>query len=216
MAEWAIQTSVSRPTRMAVPRPLLLTATTETTAGLVVSASALGIVAGSLLMSVWGGPKDRLRGLFLALGGTGVGFMVAGASPMIGWLLAGISLVHVVHPIAGSLNQAIWQSKVPPALQGRVFAVRQVMVIAATPVAYLLAGQLADRVFEPLLVEGGTFAAVVGGIIGSGPGRGIGLLFVLMGLTVAVAAAVGWSRPAIRDLETAVPDVELVDEMIPA
>lgn len=187
--------------------PLLLSVATETAAGTVVSLSAIGLVAGSLLMAVWGGPTDRLRGLFLALAGMGAGFAVAGISPGLGWIFVGIMVIHVAHPVAGSMSQAIWQSKVPPEIQGRVFAVRQVLSIAAAPVAYLLAGQLADRVFEPFMAGDSGLAGLTAQILGSGAGRGIGLMFVLLGTLVIGGVVVAWNAASIRTLDAAVPDI---------
>ena len=71
----------------------------------------------------------------------------------------------------------------------------------------LAAGPLADGVFEPLLVEGGLLADSVGRWIGVGPGRGIGLLFVFMGVGGCLAAMVGYLHPRIRHLETELPDM---------
>jgi MFS family permease len=189
--------------------PLLLSVTTETTAGTIVSVSGFGLVAGSLLMASWGGPEDRLRGLFAAIGTMGIGFAVAGVAPEVGWILTGITLIHVVGPVASSLSQAIWQSKVPPALQGRVFAVRQVLAIAATPVAFLLAGRLADGVFEPFMTGDSTLARLLRDVVGTGPGRGIGVMFILLGTVVVATAAIAWRNPAMRTFDADVPDVVL-------
>ena len=46
------------------------------------------------------------------------------------------------------------------------------------PVAYIVASPLADRIFEPLMAADGLLAGSVGQIIGAGPSRGIGLLFI--------------------------------------
>ena len=187
--------------------PLLLSVTSETTAGTIVSISAVGLVGGSVLMATWGGPTDRLRGLFIALGAMGAGFAMAGVAPSLVWILAGITLIHVAHPVAGSLSQAIWQAKVPVELQGRVFAVRQVLAIAAAPVAFLLAGQLADGVFEPLMAGGSSLAGLLGEVIGTGAGRGIGLMFIILGGLVIGATIVAWNHRAIRTFDETVPDI---------
>jgi hypothetical protein len=81
------------------------------------------------------------------------------------------------------------------------------MITSVTqPLGYLLAGPLADRVFGPLLAVGGPLSKTVGSILGVGPGRGIGLLFVVMGsLAVAVTAAGYLCRP-LRRLEYDLPD----------
>ena len=185
--------------------PLLLNLTTEQVAGVVVSIAAAGLVVGSLGLSVWGGPKDRVAGVYLPILAMGVGLILMGLRSSVGLVIAGMLLLHVTHPVAGGSSQAIWQSKVPPNLQGRVFAIRQVSAISAAPVAFLLAGTLADHVFEPAMAEAG---GVVGTLFGSGPGRGIGVMFVLAGLLVVLTVFVARNHPRIRNLETEVPDLE--------
>ena len=186
--------------------PLLLETTSERVAGIVVSIGAAGVVAGSLLLGIWGGPRSRIAGVYAPILAMGVGLVLIGLRPDITLIVAGILLMNTTHPIAGGSSQAIWQSKVPPNLQGRVFAVRQVSAIVASPVAYLLAGPLADRVFEPALADG---SGVLAGLVGSGPGRGIGLMFVLAGVFVVVVVARAWTHPRIRGLEVEVPDLAL-------
>lgn len=85
------------------------------------------------------------------------------------------------------ISQAIWQSKVAPAVQGRVFAVRSMLALVSLPLAYLIAGPLADQVFEPLLTPTGLLAGSVGKFIGVGRGYGIALLFVVMGMLTMLA-----------------------------
>lgn len=191
--------------------PLLLETTTEQIAGWVASLGAAGVVAGSLVLSVWGGPKDRVAGVYVPIFAMGAGLLLVGLRANVGLIVAGILLMNGTHPIAGGSSQAIWQSKVPPNLQGRVFAIRQVSAIAASPPAFLLAGALADRVFEPMMAEGGGPLAA---LVGNGPGRGIGLMFALAGLFVMGVVLVARSHPRIRHLETEVPD--LVPEGITA
>jgi hypothetical protein len=97
--------------------------------------------------------------------------------------------------------------KVAPAVQGRVFAIRTMISRSMMPLAFLLAGFLADQVFEPLLLEGGGWASgTIGQIVGVGPGRGIGLLFMISGLTLVVVSLIAWANPRLRNLEMELPD----------
>lgn len=185
--------------------PLLLETTTEQVAGWVASIGAGGIVAGSIALSVWGGPKDRVAGVYVPIFAMGLGLVMIGLRPSVLLIVAGILLMNGTHPIAGGSSQAIWQSKVPVNLQGRVFAIRQVSAISSAPVAFLAAGMLADHVFEPLMDDGGGVMATV---FGSGPGRGIGLMFVLSGLFVVAVVLVARTHPRVRNLESEVPDLE--------
>ena len=92
-------------------------------------------------------------------------------------------------------------------MQGRVFALRRMLAQASLPAAYLAAGPLADRVFEPLMSEGGALAASAGRWIGVGPGRGIGLMFVVAGVAGCLLATAGYLYPRIRHLEEELPDM---------
>jgi hypothetical protein len=109
-------------------------------------------------------------------------------------------------PILSSSNQVIWQKKVAADVQGRVFAIRRTIVLATPLVTYLTAGPLADRIFEPMMAANGPLAGSIGQVIGMGPGRGIGLLFVSMGLLLVLATAISWLSPHLRRVEEELPD----------
>lgn len=185
--------------------PLMLIVADAQIAGLVVSIGALAFVVGSLAVSVWGGPKDRIYGVYAPIMAMGVGLVLIGIAPIVGLVAAGLVLMSATNPIASGSSQSLWQSKVPPGLQGRVFALRQMSAIAAAPVAFLSAGVLADRFFEPLMTDAD---GIVGALLGTGPGRGMGLMFVLAGLFVVATAVVAYRHPRIRSLEVDVPDLE--------
>jgi MFS family permease len=193
--------------------PLLLSIGSEQAAGVVVSVGSVGLLAGSLALTIWGGPTNRVAGVFVPIAAMGVGLVLIGLRPSPALVLAGLLLMQATHPTAGGSSQAIWQSKVPPGLQGRVFAIRQVSAIASSPVAFLLAGWLADRIFEPLMATAGGPLAVV---FGSGPGRGIGLMHVIAGLFVVLVSFLAWNHPRIRNLEAEIPDLDEADLAIAA
>ena len=187
--------------------PLYLSFTNEVVLGTAMSVLGVGMLVGSVAMGLWGGPKRRIRGIMagIGLGGLLVAtmglddsvFLVTGAGF---WLMATVAIVN-------GTSQALWQVKVPPELQGRAFSVRRMLAQMAIPIAYLSAGPLADGVFEPLLAVGGGLAGSVGAAIGTGPGRGIGFMFVLMGLGTVILAAVAYAKPSIRNLEVELPDM---------
>ena len=185
--------------------PLLLETTSEQVAGWVISLAAGAVVAGSVILGVWGGPQDRVAGVYVPIFAMGVGLALIGLHPSVLVVVAGILLMNGTHPIAGGSSQAIWQAKVPPNLQGRVFAIRQVSAIVASPPAFLLAGWLADTIFEPLMATGSNPLTQ---LLGSGPGRGMGLMFVLLGVFVMAVVVTAWRNPRIRNLEDEVPDFE--------
>jgi len=112
-------------------------------------------------------------------------------------------------PVVSGLSQAILQSKVAPAVQGRVFAVAGMIAAASLPLAALTAGPLVDRVCEPLLAPAGALAPTAGRWIGVGPGRGAGFLFIVLGALVLVLVTRAALDPRLRRLESELPDADL-------
>ncbi len=187
--------------------PMILGFASSEALGAIISIAGAGLLTGGLAMSVWGGPKRRIHGMLAFELLSGICFMLIGLRPAF-WVTAlGAFFAHLTIAIVSGSNQAIWQSKVAPGIQGRVFATQQMIASAAAPFAYALAGPLADKVFEPLLAADGALAGSVGRIIGVGPGRGIGLLFIVMGLIKIMVTALGYAHTHIRLVEDELPDV---------
>lgn len=187
--------------------PLVLSFGSASTLGFVQMASGLGLLVGSLLMSAWGGPQRRIRGVigFITLGALGP--LLMGLQPSGIFAGAGFFILMFCVPFASASSQAIFQSKVAPAVQGRVFAIRGMIARSMMPLAFLLAGPLADYLFESLMREGGALGGmVIGRLIGFGAGRGIGLMFVITGLSLVVASALAFANPRIRRVEDELPD----------
>jgi MFS family permease len=187
--------------------PLVLAVTTPTVLGTVVSIGGFGMLVGGVLMSVWGGPKKRVRGIFGFALLAGFSLMLFGFRPYAPLLAASLFGFLFTVPIIEGSSDVIWQSKVAPEIQGRVFAVRQMVASSCAPLAYLAAGPLVDKVFGPMLQSNGALAASVGRVIGTGAGRGAGLLFVLMGLATIGVTLVAWLFPRIRRVEHELPDM---------
>jgi DHA3 family macrolide efflux protein-like MFS transporter len=193
----------------AVITPMILGFTSSGVLGAIISTAGGGLLVGSLVMSAWGGPKRRINGILYFELLSGLCFLLIGLRPL-AWLVAvGAFGAHFTIAIISGSNQAIWQSKVPPDAQGRVFAAQQVLGTSTRPLAYLVAGPLADRLFEPLLAIGGPLAGSVGQIVGLGPGRGIGLMFVTMGALKMMVTLGSYLYPRIRLVEDELPDAIL-------
>jgi len=195
--------------------PLILarTGNNELILGSVNTAGAVGGVVGGLAMSAWGGPKRRVLGvlggwlLFGLLGGTLFG--LGQALPI--WLIATFAAAFF-GPIIDASNQAIWQAKVEPDVQGRVFGVRRMIAWAISPLAHLIAGPLADQVFEPAMQPGGGLAGTFGRLVGTGNGAGMSLILVLCGIGIALVAIVGYMTRVVRNAEDILPDFDAVPE----
>lgn len=175
--------------------------------GTVLSISGVGGVIGGFMMSLWGGPKRRVHGVLggLALESlVGVTLLGLGRSLPV-WAAAAFCSAFLIPIISGS-NQAIWQSKVPPDVQGRVFSVRRLIAQVTSPLGVLIAGPLADFVFEPAMRSQNVFSALFGTIVGIGPGAGMALMFVLAGILGVVVGLSGYFFRVVRDAESLLPD----------
>lgn len=195
---------------MVLNGPLVLSIADAQVYGLIQVVSGAGMLAGSIVMGAWGGPKRRVIGIcgFIALSAVGLVIMGLQPSP---WLIgAGLFVMLFGVPIGSGSSAAISQTKIEPSVQGRVFAMRGMISQSMMPVAFLIAGPLADNVFGPLMAEGGALAPVLGPILGVGAGRGIGLMFVGAGLLLLIATALAWGNRHIRNVETELPDVKVV------
>lgn len=188
--------------------PLLYQPGSTDQLGIVLSVGGCGMLLGSVLMSVWSGPKNRVRAIIGFVGFQGIIVLIGGlkVSPII--LAIGIFGYLFSQPIIVSCNQAIWQSKVPTRLQGRVFALQQTLERSLAICAYLLAGPLVDNVLNPLMSDGGIIAQIIGKFINinTGMGQGVTLLLVLLGIVNLMVVAIAYKEPRLRHLETELPD----------
>lgn len=194
--------------------PLVLSFADAATMGGIQTVMGAGMLVGSVVMSTWGGPKRRIPGLLGFIAFAGLGLMVLGlqASPIV--IGAGILMVALMVPLASGTSQAIFLSKVEPGVQGRVFAMRGMVSRSIIPLAFLTAGPLADRVFEPLMLDpSASVLAGVGSLIGTGAGRGIGLMFIMAGVLMLAATVGAYLQPRIRQVEHELPDVEVEVEV---
>lgn len=181
--------------------PMILRSESAPVLGRVLSAASAGMVAGGLLLGFWGGPSRRVGGTLA--GGLLFGACLAAAGLRSSPVLVGAALFGMMFslPVINGCFRALWQQQTPAEMQGRVAATIQVVARCTVPLAFVGAGPLADAVFEPLLDTGGPLVATLGPVLGTGPGRGTGLLFVLMGSLSLAATLASWLVPAIRDVE---------------
>lgn len=194
--------------------PLVLSIGSATSLGVVQTFMGLGMLVGSLLMSVWGGvKKNRVRYIMFFIVLTSIGFFIAGSQASIAAISAGLFVLMFFAPFGGSISAAMFAMKVASDVQGRVSATRSMVSQSMMPIAFLLSGFLADHVFNPLLVEGGRLAnTFVGRWIGVGPSRGIGLMMIMSGLILFVISAIAYANKHIRNIETEIPDVVISEK----
>jgi MFS family permease len=183
--------------------------------GFVTSANAIGAVVGGLLISLWGGFKKKTNNIFLGETLTGLFLLVIfglGRSLPV-WIFA--TVIGGIFPVfTNGASQAIWQSKVAPDVQGRVFSARRVIAMSLMPITPILAGLLADYVTEPAMKSDTLLAHAFGWMVGTTNGSGMGLQFVLTGLLyISVTVVTYLFAPHVRNLEAELPDHDQMQKL---
>jgi MFS family permease len=180
--------------------PMVLSFASAQALGVVIASLGVGMLAGGAVLTVWGGPRRRIDGLagfalplglFLCLGA------VRPNIPMI--MIAAFSFMFCFTIIEGT-TRSVLQLEVEPDMQGRAFATLSMVTNAALCSSYALAGPITDHWVEPLMREGGPFAGSVGALIGVGPGRGMALLVLALGLLMILTAVLAYAHPDLRSL----------------
>jgi MFS transporter, DHA3 family, macrolide efflux protein len=198
-------------TYFAVLSPMVLARTggSEVTLGLVRTAMGLGGIAGGLAVTVWGGSRHKTRTYLVSvmLSFLVCDAMMAVSTSAAGWIAAGLlaefSIAFIVSPYF-----AIWQEKVPMDVQGRVFAMREMVQVASQPLGYLAGGLLADLLFEPFMLGGSSLAGSLRGLVGSGPGSGMAVMFLFTSLLGSLTGVWGLLSSTIRGLDSE-PEIDL-------
>ena len=190
--------------------PFILSRTGNNSAslGAAQSAAAIGAVFGGLLISLWGGFKRRMTSIFIGEALTGLFalllFGLGRTLPV--WII--FSVIGAIFPVfTNGASQAIWQAKVAPDVQGRVFSARRMIAWSMGPITPVLAGLLADYVTEPAMQSSTWLAKAFGWLVGTGPGSGMAVQFIITGiLYMLVVLVVFLFFPVVRDLEDRLPD----------
>ena len=69
------------------------------------------------------------------------------------------------------------------------------------PLGHLTVGPITDNIVEPLMVEGGALAPILGSAIGMGPGRGMAVIFLVMGTLIVMLGLYGFLNPRVLPSE---------------
>jgi MFS transporter, DHA3 family, macrolide efflux protein len=140
--------------------PLVLTNGAPKALATVMAVSACGMVGGSVAMTVWGGPKRSIAGVFASGIVLGSALIVAGFQTKLSVLSGSFFIFSLAIPLGLSCSGAIWMRKTEPDLLGRVSSTRRMISQLAFPAACFLAGPLADKIFRPLLAPWGRWCTV--------------------------------------------------------
>jgi DHA3 family macrolide efflux protein-like MFS transporter len=133
--------------------------------GLINSVFGIGLIIGGLVLSAWGGFKNRLLTSLAALSISGLASLTVGIAPANMYFLAliGMGVFGFLNPIINGPLFAIMQEKVEPHMQGRVFSLIQAGASLATPLGLAIAGPISDAINNQIwFVIGGILTCAAG------------------------------------------------------
>jgi MFS transporter, DHA3 family, macrolide efflux protein len=160
--------------------PLLLSHGDATTTGLALTIGGSGMVAGSLVVGVWGSPRRPIRFLLAIDVLVGAALAVAGAYPTLPVFLVSSFIAYGGVQLGGAVAQGFWLRSIEPAMQGRVLALRRMIPFSTLPLGYALAGPIADQI-------------------------GVATAYLGAGMGYALVAVVALAHPAVRGLDAVEP-----------
>jgi MFS family permease len=187
----------------AIYDPMIL-ARTDGSAAVLASASVaagMGGVTGAVVVSVWGGTKRRIRGLLNGMIGAGISKTMFGLGRIPAVWVTAQTCSSLNFPLLSSSEDALWFANVTPEIQGRVFAASTLILQGCSAIATLIAGLLADRVFEPMMQSNSQVADLFVPIVGTGAGAGIALLYILTSIGLLSVGISGYRIPQLWALE---------------
>jgi DHA3 family multidrug efflux protein-like MFS transporter len=171
--------------------------------GLLWGVISLAFVAGGLYVSRYGLGRSPLRLIV-------VGNLVNWVACSLFTVRSSVALIAVgmivwlgLIPVIEAAEQTILQRSIPFERQGRVFGFSQLVENLAAPLTAFLMAPLAESVFMPWMSGGGRGASLIGSWFGTGPDRGIALMFTLAGLVGVVVTSAAWRSRSYRRLSVA-------------
>ncbi|MEU3555168.1 non-ribosomal peptide synthetase/MFS transporter [Streptomyces fragilis] len=192
---------------MLLVSPLVLSFAGLTEVGTVSVVSGLGVLLGGATMAVWGGPSgNRFRVVLVTTVCMAAGGLLVGLRPSLVTVGVGAFALTFFLTLMNSVYTTIVQLKVPFRYHGRVFALNTLVAWSTLPIGMGLIAPLGSGLFDRLLTDDGALASTAGLLVGTGPGRGIALMFVLCSAAMALVVAGALRIPRLRHFDTEMPD----------
>lgn len=115
------------------------------------SAMGVGVIVGGLALGLWGGFKRKTMTITIGIFIMGIGIIGLGllAKDMFATAVVLMAGLGVANALANGPIGALFQTKIPHEMQGRISMVVNSLASAASPLGLLFAGPLADKLGLP-------------------------------------------------------------------
>lgn len=187
-------------------QPMVLSFSDSAGLGLVMTLGGFGYIFGAIFMSVWGGPKRKIYAIYGVAVLMCLGMVVAPMYTNIWIICLAAFLLSVSLPIAMTCNQAIVQMKVATEVIGRVDGLGTLFIGICIPFGYLIGGQFAELIFEPMMMQPTESLAWLNHLYGTGKGRGIAVMISVISIILLLIVFAAISHGKIRNIELELPN----------
>lgn len=182
-------------------KPLILAFANEKELGILSTVIALGMMAGSIIMSSTKNVKSYVNLLSVGLFGCGIFFALIGVKENIFLIAIFGFMMFAFMPAVQVGAEVLIRKNLANEVQGRAFGLISFVTQMGYIIAYILSGMLSDLIFEPFMSGNSWFALEIGKIIGEGIGRGTALLILIVGLVLATLGIFVLGIRSLRMLE---------------
>ena len=179
---------------------MILSFESESVLAAVQSTVGIAMIIGSAIATMLPTPKSRVRMIIISLfiSMSTENFMLAFFRNPIMWCV-GAFLGWLCIPVMNTNLDALMRSRIPSAIQGRVYSARNMLQFFTIPLGYLAGGFLVDSMFEPLMTDKSN--AVLNQLFGTGKGSGAAFLFAVIGVMGVLVCVIFSRLKAMRNLE---------------
>lgn len=193
----------SRLTYENILSPMLLSrsANNSVTLGIVNAVIGIGGIIGGIIVSTGKVKANSAKMIYIS---AMLSFLLGDIMMGLGrnvlfWSFAGL-MASLPIPFINAGQMVVLYQNVPEEIQGRIFAIRNVLQVSSIPIGVLLGGYLADYVFEPYMRTESAIAGFLHILVGDGAGSGMAVMFLCTGMLGAVFSFIFYQRKDIHDL----------------
>lgn len=186
---------------MLAPFILARTGNDQQALAMVQSATAVGVLTGSLITAGMKPLKNKIRAIFLATALIFVGNILQSLVVSVKvWAVASFAS-YMLAAIMNANLTAVMRGHVPLELQGRVFSAKDTLQNCTIPLGLLLGGILADYLLEPFMASSSPLQKAASRLFGIGNGAGIAVLFFCVGSLGACLSFSHLFKPIYKELD---------------
>lgn len=181
--------------------PMILAFADSSALGTAETISASGMLVASVAIGILSIKKHYVKMLSVSLFFAGIFMALFGLRENMVIICASGFLFFAMLPFANTALDVLIRTNIGNEVQGRAWGLIGIISQLGYIISYALSGLLADFIFSPLMLEDGMLSGTIGRIIGTGTGRGAGLLIIVAGLLLSISSLLLYQIQSVRNLD---------------